>query len=357
MNQMQQEKYQLRLLFWETTVGCNLRCIHCRAEATPISTTDDLSTPESLKFIDDLTSFASPILVLSGGEPLFRKDIFDIATHATNKGLRVALATNGTLVTKEVAQRIVDSGVKRVSISLDGAKATTHDTFRGIPGSFDAALTGYQNLKSLGMSMQLNATVTKHNVSELPAIMELAIKLDAQALHVFMLVPTGCGLEITEEQQLPADEYERVLNWLYDQSKIVPLEIKATCAPHYFRIIRQRAKKEGIKVTPQTRGMVAMTKGCLAATGVCFVSHRGDVYPCGYLPLKAGSVREQHIKDIWENSELFIQLRDPKKLKGKCGFCEYKMVCYGCRARAYGQTGDYLDEEPYCVYEPKLAIM
>ena len=349
--------YPLRLLFWETTVGCNLRCIHCRAEATPISTVDDLTTQESLKFIDELASFATPILILSGGEPLFRKDIFELAKHATDKGLRVALATNGTLVTKEVAQKIVHAGIKRVSISLDGVKASTHDTFRGIPGSFDLALIGFNNLKELGMSLQLNVTVTKHNISELPEIMQLAIQIDAAALHLFMLVPTGCGLEITEDQQLPPDEYERVLNWLYDQSKTVSIELKATCAPHYYRIIRQRAKQDGIKINAHDHGMSAMTKGCLAGTGVCFVSHRGDVYPCGYLPVKAGNVKEQLIKDIWENSELFDILRDPKKLKGKCGICEYRTVCYGCRARAYGQTGDYLNEEPYCIYKPKLATL
>ncbi|MDI6784516.1 MAG: radical SAM protein [bacterium] len=347
--------YPLRLLFWETTVGCNLRCIHCRAEATPISTAEDLTTQESLMFIDELASFATPILVLSGGEPLFRQDIFELAKHATDKGLRVALATNGTLVTKEVAKKIVASGVKRVSISLDGAKASTHDTFRGIPGSFDLTIAGFNNLKELGMSLQLNVTVTNHNVAELSDLMQLAIDLKADAVHLFMLVPTGCGLEITEEQQLPPKEYERVLNWFYDQSKVVPLELKATCAPHYFRVKRQRAKQDGMKLESATNEMAATTKGCLAGTGVCFVSHRGDVYPCGYLPVKAGNVKDQLIKDIWENSELFTILRDPAKLKGKCGYCEFRMVCYGCRARAYGQTGDYLDEEPYCIYEPKLT--
>jgi AdoMet-dependent heme synthase len=343
--------YPLRLLFWETTIGCNLRCVHCRAEATPISTADDLSTTESIKFINDLVSFASPILVLSGGEPLFRQDIFEIASHAATKGLRVALATNGTLVTKAVAQRIVDSGIKRVSISLDGATAKTHDRFRGIPGAFNSAITGYNNLKALGMSMQLNVTVTKHNITELTDLIRLAISLGAEALHFFMLVPTGCGLEITKEQQLSPQEYEQTLNWLYDQSKETVLDIKATCAPHYYRIIRQRGKLEKIKVTAHDHGMSAMTKGCLAGTGVCFVSHRGDVYPCGYLPVNAGNIKTQHLQDIWENSELFRILRDPDKLKGKCGRCEYRMVCYGCRARAYGETGDYLNEEPYCIYE------
>ncbi|MCX7919846.1 MAG: radical SAM protein [bacterium] len=348
-------KYPLRLVFWETTVGCNLRCVHCRAEATPASPPEDLTTKQALKFIDDLVSFASPILILSGGEPLFRRDIFELANYATEKGLRVALATNGTLVTKEVAHRILQSGIKRVSISLDGATDKTHDTFRGSPGSFELAITGLKNLKELQMSLQLNVTVTKHNVTELSKLMELAQKFEIDAVHLFMLVPTGCGLIITAEQQLLPEEYEQILNWLYDQSKVVPFELRATCAPHYYRILRQRAKKDRINVTRYDFGFSAMTRGCLAGTGVCFISYRGDVYPCGYLPVKAGNINEQTIQNIWEQSDVLQILRDPTKLRGKCSICEYQTICYGCRARAYGETGNYLNEEPYCIYEPKYG--
>jgi AdoMet-dependent heme synthase len=394
-----------RLIFWELTKGCNLRCIHCRASATELSSPDDLTTQTAKAIIDQLAEVSSPILVLSGGEPLFRKDIFELARYGTDKGLRVALATNGTLVTKQVAQKIVDSGVRRVAISLDGADAATHDTFRGIPGAFDAAITGFRNLKDLGMQVQINTTIARHNAHQLPHVLALAKSLGADALHTFLLVPVGCGVDIAAEQMVPPEEYERMLNWFYDQSLEGGIELKATCAPHYFRVVRQRRAAEhrsaaaaaqaarpmipqassspsrgplgigptdmtmpgstGIELKPQGIGkavghpgthpsdMNAMTKGCLAGTAVCFISNQGEVYPCGYLPALAGDLKKQRFADIWENSFVFNQLRDVNNLKGKCGCCEFRNVCMGCRARAYAATGNYLDEEPFCVYEPK----
>src|SRR5271169_2031231 len=229
-----------RLIFWELTKGCNLRCIHCRASATELSSPSDLSTEAAKAIIDQIAEVSSPILVLSGGEPLFRKDIFELAGYGTDKGLRVALATNGTLVTKQIARKIVDSGVKRVAISLDGADAPTHDTFRGIPGAFDAAITGFRNLKDLGMSVQINTTIARHNAHQLPQVLELAKSIGADALHTFLLVPVGCGVDIAAEQMVPPEEYERMLNWFYDRSLEGGIEMKATCAPHYFRVVRQR---------------------------------------------------------------------------------------------------------------------
>ena len=333
-----------RLVFWEVTKGCNLRCIHCRATATELSSPSDLATRNALDIIDQIAAAANPILVLSGGEPLYRSDIFQLAHHAMDKGLRVALATNGTLVTKDVARMIVDSGVRRVSISLDGADAATHDTFRGIPGAFDAAVHGLRNLKALGMSVQINMTIARHNAHQLPDVLQLARKLGADALHTFLLVPVGCGVDIASEQMVPPEEYERMLNWFYDQSLAGGIELKATCAPHYFRVVRQRRAAErrsaeqlaritagassGINplpagspaqaeigptemTMPGSTGIAikshgvgqpvghpgghpsdlnAMTKGCLAGTGVCFISHEGEVYPCGYLPVIAGDL-------------------------------------------------------------------
>src|SRR5690349_9025467 len=233
-----------RLIFWEVTKGCNLRCIHCRASATELSSPSDLATRFALGIIDQIAEAANPILVLSGGEPLYRSDIFQLARYATDKNLRVALATNGTLVTKDVARMIVDSGVKRVSISLDGADSLTHDTFRGIPGAFDAAVYGLRNLKSLGMSVQINMTIARHNARQLPQVLDLAKSLGADALHTFLLVPVGCGVDIAAEQMVAPEEYEQMLNWFYDQSLAGGIELKATCAPHYFRVARQRRAAE-----------------------------------------------------------------------------------------------------------------
>jgi radical SAM protein with 4Fe4S-binding SPASM domain len=388
-----------RLVFWEVTKGCNLRCIHCRATATELSSPDDLPTDKALGIIDQIAAHYSPILVLSGGEPLFRKDIFQLARHATDRGLRVALATNGTQVTPEVAQKIKDAGVRRVSISIDGADALTHDVFRAIPGAFDAALEGFRNLKKVGMSVQINTTVARHNVDQLPEILALARRIGADALHTFLLVPVGCGVEIADSMMVSAARYEQILNWFYDQEVEGGIELKATCAPHYFRVYRQRRAQDrvaqppsavapaigpldttmpgatGIAIHPHTQpsmarqaalghpaqpghhghpeGMHAMTKGCLAGTGVCFISHQGEVFPCGYLPVKAGDLRTQLFNEVWDKAQVFLELRETGNLKGKCGACEFRNICMGCRARAFAASGDHLAEEPFCVYEPK----
>lgn len=373
-----------RLIFWETTAGCNLRCIHCRR----ITVADqllpqDLTTQEALAMIDNIAAFARPIFILSGGEPLFRPDIFTIARYATDAGLIVALATNGTLIDAAVAQKIKDAGIRRVSISFDGADAATHDKFRGA-GAFERALAGIRYLRAIDLPCQINTTVARHNVHQMPETLALAKELGAVALHLFLLVPVGCGVEIAADQQIQPDEYEAVLNWLYDAELAGGIELKATCAPHYFRIVRQRQaaeRRQGIvRERPQSMhrqqqagghphgqpgghpggqphgqersAMNAMTKGCLAGSGVAFISHRGEVFPCGYLPVEAGQIRRQSFQSVWEASPLFAELRAPSLLGGKCGACEFAQICSGCRARAYGMSGDYLGEEPFCTYLP-----
>ncbi len=341
-----------RLVFWELTKQCNLRCKHCRAEADDNIFTGELSFEEICKVIDDISAAYSPILVLTGGEPLYRKDIFKIGRYAFDNGLRIALASNGTMINDEMAGKIKDAGFSRVAISIDGKDAKSHDSFRGIPGSFDEALAGAESLKKAGIEFQFNMTVAKNNVDEVEDILNLSEDIGAKALHLFMLVPVGCGVELADTDMITKEKYEDVLNWFYDRSKETEMEFKATCAPHYYRIIRQRAKEEGRKITFESDGMASMTRGCLAGSGVCFISHRGDVQPCGYLPVKAGNVLETSFEKIWEESELFQELRDLNNLDGKCGPCEYKTFCAGCRARAFHETGNYLDEEPYCVYTP-----
>lgn len=374
-----------RLVFWETTAGCNLACIHCRRitvadQLLPL----DLSTEEAFALIDQIAAFAKPIFVLSGGEPLFRPDIFDIARYAADAGLIVALATNGTLIDAGVARQIKEAGIRRVSISFDGADAPTHDIFRGV-GAFDKALAGMNQLRQVGVPYQINTTVARHNAHQMPETLALAREMGAAALHLFLLVPVGCGVEIADDQQITPEEYENVLNWMYEAEMEGGIELKATCAPHYFRIVRQRQaeeRRQGIfRERPQSmhrqkragnghpgghpgthpggnghpggQAMNAMTKGCLAGTGVMFVSHQGEIFPCGYLPLEAGNIRRQPLQQIWEHSPLFADLRQPDLLGGKCGLCEFKRVCSGCRARAYGMTNDYLGEEPFCTYEPR----
>jgi heme b synthase len=347
-------KNQLRLVFWETTSGCNLECIHCRRiDVAAELAKQDMTTEQGIAFIDSLAECGKPILVFSGGEPLYRKDIFALAKHARSRGLTTALATNGTLIDELTANKIVAAGFQRVAISIDGADAETHDRFRGIPGSFARALSGFLRLRRRGMSMQINSTLARHNAAQREKLYELALAVGADALHIFMLVPVGCGVQISADNQLPAEEYESILNWFYDKAKEGKLQTKATCAPHYYRIMRQRAKAEGVKLSFATHGMDAVTRGCLAGSAVCFVSHKGEVYPCGYLPVIAGNVLQQSFSEIWEKSSVFAELRDTSNLTGKCGCCEYKNVCEGCRARAFGETGNYLAEEPYCNYIPR----
>jgi len=347
----------LRLVFWETTAGCNLECVHCRRlEVSRTLVQSDMTTAEGRRFIAELAAGYRPILVLSGGEPLYRPDIYALAEHARDCGLTVALATNGTLIDETAARCIRAAGIRRVAVSLDGATADVHDRFRALAGSFDRARQGIARVREQGVEIQINSTIARHNVHQLSELFALAQSAGAAALHIFMLVPVGCGVQIAEDQMLPAEQYERVLNQFYDLSRRSTLQTKATCAPHYYRIIRQRARAEGSHVTPSTHGMDAVTRGCLAGTAVCFVSHKGEVFPCGYLPVTAGNVREQPFAEIWERSAVFAQLRDPQLLGGKCGLCEFKNVCYGCRARAFYETGDFLGEEPYCVYQPRRTL-
>jgi heme b synthase len=356
----------LRLLFWETTVACNLECIHCRRlEVAAELSKRDLSTAQAKSFIRTLPDTGKPILVFSGGEPLKRPDIFDLAAFARDLGLPTALATNGTLLTDAVAEQIVSSGIRRVSVSFDGPDPESHDHFRGA-GAFRAAVEGFQVLTRRGIPTQINSTIARHNFRKLDNLYNLALDLHAAALHLFMLVPVGCGMELPDSIKLTPEEYESALNWIYDRSQENKIHLKATCAPHYFRVVRQRAKAAGtVPVTmphghpgarpgghPGGGDMSAVTKGCLAGQSVCFVSHDGEVFPCGYLPISSGNVTKTPFPKIWADSEIFANLRDDAHLTGKCGLCEYKKVCMGCRARAYAQSGDYLAEEPNCSFTP-----
>jgi AdoMet-dependent heme synthase len=342
----------LRLVAWEVTRSCNLACIHCRAAAQDRPYENELTTEECFGLLDNISSFSSPIMILTGGEPLLRPDIFDIASYGNAKGLRMTMAVNGTLLTAEKAGRMVESGIQRISISLDGATAASHDAFRQVQGAFEGALHGVKHAREVGLDFQINTTITRQNLHELPAIQELVVSLGAVAHHIFLLVPMGRGKEIAE-QGIDAEQYEKTLHWFYEQKEHVPLQLKATCAPHYYRILRQRAKAEGREVSFQTFGLDAMTRGCLGGVGFSFISHLGTVQPCGYLELDCGNVREKSFREIWEDSSIFRDLRDFKKYEGKCGQCEYVRVCGGCRARAFESTGNYLAPEPLCLYEPR----
>jgi heme b synthase len=262
------------------------------------------------------------------------------------------MAPNGTLLTAENSVQLKEVGIQRCSISIDAAEAKYHDEFRGEVGAFKKAMQGIQYLKDAGIEFQINTTVTRNNLHMFKDIFKLAKDLGASAWHIFLLVPTGRAAELGAEI-ITADEYEEVLNWFYDFQKTTDMQLKATCAPHYHRILRQRAKEEGIAVNFENFGLDAVSRGCLGGVGFCFISHRGQVQPCGYLDLDCGNVREIPFPEIWAKSPQFLNLRNPDTYDGKCGHCEYEKVCGGCRARAQTMENSYLGPEPLCSYEPK----
>jgi heme b synthase len=341
----------LRLVAWEITRNCNLSCIHCRASAERGPYAGELDTDAGLRLLDQIAEVGRSIVILTGGEPLLRPDIFEIARRGTEIGLKMVMAPNGTLITEPIARRMAESGIRRISISIDGSAAESHDRFRGVEGAFAGALRGLRTARESGIEIQINTTITKQNHDQIPAILKLAESLGAVSHHIFLLVPTGRGKYISD-QAISAEEYEATLTWFYEQRGKTALQLKATCAPHYYRILRQRAKREGISVSPKSHGMDAVTKGCLGGTHFCFISHTGIVQPCGFLNLECGDITKTSFTDVWKNSEVFNNLRDCDKLTGKCGRCEFKRVCGGCRARAFEAAGDYLAEEPLCSYQP-----
>jgi heme b synthase len=349
--ELRTDPYPLRMIAWEVTRSCNLACVHCRASAESGPYEGELSTQEVFRVMDEIASFSKPVIILTGGEPLLRPDIFDLASYGTTKDFRMVMATNGTLFNEEIVQKMKASGIQRISISIDGPTAETHDAFRKVKGSFEGSLRGIEMARKGNIEFQINTTITQVNLHLIPDILRLAVDLGAVALHIFLLVPTGRGKEL-KDQEISALDYEKTLHWFYEQIDQVPLQLKATCAPHYYRILRQRAKKEGKKITPKEHGLDAMTRGCLGGISFCFISHVGQVQPCGYLELNCGNVKEKPFREIWTDSEIFKNLRNTDGYQGKCGRCEFRKVCGGCRARAYEISGEYMAEEPYCIYEP-----
>ena len=366
---------KLRLLFWESTIKCNLSCAHCRRVDDDDMTDLDLSTEQAKELIDQLAGLGQdqgfmPILVFSGGEPLCRNDIFELIDYAVAKKVKCALATNGTQINPAIAQKIKTGGIERVSISLDGATSDIHNKLRLQEGSFEAAVDGIQCLNDCGVPFQINMTITRHNAHQMDDIFVLAEQLGAVAVHLFMLVPVGCGEEFAEEDMLSSDEYEQLLKRVAHKEKDGRLEVKVTCGPHYERVVREeeisnkpsvdhsRSHHAGQNQCPGGHPGPKhgpMSKGCLAGSGVIFVGHSGDVFPCGYLPVNCGNVLQTSLETIWTGSTDLARMRDTHQLKGKCGVCGYRNVCGGCRARAFAATNDYMQQEPMCTYVPPKA--
>lgn len=344
-------------LAWEITRACALSCLHCRADAQPRPDPRELTTAEVMGVIDQIRDLGNPILVITGGDPLMRRDVYDLLAYAVDKGLRTSLAPSATaLVTAKNLARVRRAGVRRVAISLDGPTAQAHDRFRGFSGSFQRTLEIMRDVREAGLALQINTTVSCYNLPVLAEMPEVVAKAEAVQWSVFFLVPTGRG---KTEDMISAEDHELLFHWLYDLSRRAPFDIKSTAAPAYRRVViqRQREKEHLVAVAGAgyrfKDGLDRPGLGVNDGKGFAFISHIGEVCPSGFLPLIGGNVRERPLADIYRRSQLFRDLRGPEKLKGRCGACEFREVCGGSRARAWAVTGDYLAEDPSCIYQPE----
>ena len=389
-----------RVIAWEVTRRCNLACLHCRASAQNIPYDQELSLAEASQLIQSFPKTGSPLVIFTGGEPLLRSDIFELASLVKAQGLRAAMSVNGTLLSSQNIGQMKDSGISRCSISIDGENALVHDKFRGVPGAFDQALRGMALLREAKLPFQINTTISPHNLHSLPAILSLCKQLGAVAWHIFLLVPVGRGKNL---EGIGPHAYEKALGWIYSQAETQDIEIKPTCAPQYNR---QHQRLTGLKLASQNlTGATGITeiagttevagqdknlkanntstassyyvagpidrltthptapmpkaashiaaptsRGCLGGLGFCFISHLGQVQPCGYLELNCGNVREKPFPLIWQHSEIFKNLRNPHAYTGQCGVCQHHNICGGCRARALAHSADYLHDDPVCLF-------
>jgi radical SAM protein len=365
------------IVIWEATQACDLACVHCRASAQPLRSSFELSTTEAQGLIDQIAEMQVPVFVITGGDPLKRPDIYDLVGYATGRGVHTSLTPSATpLLTREAIAELQRRGLARLAVSLDGSTAEIHDAFRRVPGSYDCTLNAVRWARELGLPVQINTTITRRNMADFEDMVRLLETLDIAMWSVFFLVPTGRG---QREDLISAEEFEAVFAKLYQVARRARFDIKTTEAQHYRRYILQMraAERKGQGRAAAVNAQAASTpaswnevvvgnhsdhigrapRGLNDAKGFVFISHFGEVFPSGFLPMSAGNVRRQPLAGIYRHSPLFVSLRDASRLQGKCGVCEFRNVCGGSRARAFALTGDPFAEEPCCVYEPKGAAV
>lgn len=346
------------LIYWEMTRACDLACRHCRAEAAATADPMELTEAEGRQMITDALSFGAPLpqFVFTGGDPFKRADLFRLIEHARLSGFGVSLAPSGTpLLTRERVQQLAAIGIDAMSLSFDGATAERHDAFRGVPGCFDLTVRAAGWIREAGLPLQINTLVTRETMEDLPALAQLLVHIGITRWSLFFLISVGRGRRgLTEVTPLEA---ERLSNWLYDLSRTAPYAVKTTEAMHFRRVAVKRMRARGMDAQQIARTPLGRGFGIRDGNGIMFVSHRGEVYPSGFLPLHVGNVRYENIASIYQGNPVFQQLRDVRLFKGKCGVCPFLSICGGSRARAYAVTGDYLAEDPLCAYQPQRAAV
>lgn len=355
------------IVIWETTQACDLACVHCRACAQPSRNPFELSTAEAKGLIDQIADIKAPVFVLTGGDPLKRPDIYELVEYARERGVHTSMTPSATpLLTREAIAQLKERGLARLAVSLDGSTPQIHDAFRRVPGSYQCTLDAIRWARELGLPVQINTTITRRNLNDFDAMVRLLQQLDIVLWSVFFLVPTGRG---QTGDLITAEEFEMVFEKLYETSARVKFDIKTTEAQHYRRFLLQRRaqeKRHGA-VSERTQipaaqafpaalggdGIARAPRGLNDGKGFVFISHVGEVFPSGFLPVSAGNIRRQRLADLYRESPLFRMLRDTSQLEGKCGACEFKEICGGSRSRAYSLTGNPMAEESCCVYQPK----
>jgi radical SAM protein len=343
------------LVIWEVTQACDLACVHCRASALPSRNPNELTTEEGFRLLEEIRSFGDPLMVFTGGDPLKRPDLFELMEYSVKLGLRTNVSPSATpLLTPEAVDRFKKLGLARMAISLDGHDAASHDAFRGIPGTFDRAMVALRHARKIGLETQLQTTVTRRNMDHLQEIANLVADVRGRMWSLFFLVVTGRALA---NDDLTGLEYEQVFEKLYEIARTAPFDVKTTEGMHYRRYVAQRKKEErgGAAANDNARRVAWRTAGVSDGKGFVFVSHTGQICPSGFLPVTAGNVRRDSLKDVYRNAKLFRDLRDPDMREGKCGACEYTNICGGSRSRAFATTGNYLAEDPRCTYQPGVC--
>ena len=352
------------VVIWENTRACDLACVHCRAAAQSKRSQFELTTEEGFRLIDEIALMRPKVFVITGGDPLKREDTFDLIAHAKDSGLEPSLTPSATpLLTEEAVAKMKRYGLSRMAVSLDASNAMLHDNFRRVPGSFDLTLRAIRAAKKEGIPVQVNTTVTRRTIGDLPAMVPVLEELGIVMWSVFFVVPTG---RAKNADLVTPEEVENLFGFLYETSRRMPFSVRTTEAMHYRRYMMQQMNAASIdpatglidgstKFQPlgvQPGAISRAPRGVNEAKGFVFISHIGDVYPSGFLPLKAGNVKKESLRDIYRSSELFMSLREPNNLKGKCGRCEFRDLCGGSRARAWAMTGDVFAADPLCAYEP-----